>query len=119
ALQSLLDAPLSELQLWLGGEVAQTFPDVLRGQCCAPLRDLSEEGLTGLLHQAALVRLQSKAGQFLARAREAGWEQALWEGLFRALGYAQNVWPMQRLAELRSTLLQDAEGDPVHIQARL
>jgi hypothetical protein len=104
-LKALIDSPLHELRLWLGGDAAQTFPDALLGQCCAPLRDLAEERLTELLRQAALVRLQSKANQFLARAREAGWEQALWEGLFRALGYKQNIWPMQRLAELRARLV--------------
>jgi hypothetical protein len=44
-----------------------------------------------LLGQAAHVRLQSKAAQFQARARQAGWEQSLWEGLFRALGYKHNA----------------------------
>ena len=72
----------------------------MRGRCCAPLRDLPETRLRDLLEQAAQVRLRRKAHEFQARAREAGWEQALWEGLFRALGYKQNVWPMQRLAEL-------------------
>jgi hypothetical protein len=53
-----------------------------------------------------------------ARARQAGWEQALWEGLFRALGYKQNIWPMQRLAELRPQW-SPARGDTVACQARL
>ncbi|HTL54533.1 MAG TPA: DUF2851 family protein [Candidatus Limnocylindrales bacterium] len=100
-LRALLDAPLGELSLWLGGEIAQVFPDELRGRCCAPLRRLSSGQLLDLLHQAAQVRLRSKAAQFQARARRVGWEQSLWEGLFRALGYKHNVWPMQRLAELR------------------
>jgi len=64
-----------------------------------PLRELAVEQLNELFRNAALVRLQSKAAQFQARARQAGWEQALWEGLFRALGYKHNIWPMQRLAE--------------------
>jgi len=100
-LRHALDAPLGELSLWLGGESAQGLPEALRGQCCAPLRELSGEKVQELLRQAAQVRLQSKAAQFQARARQSGWEQALWEGLFRALGYKHNIWPMQRLAELR------------------
>ena len=100
-LRRVLDASLGELSLWLGGEAAQGLPEELRGQCCTPLRQLTAPRLIELLHQAALVRLQSKAAQFQARARQAGWDQALWEGLFRALGYKHNVWPMQRLAELR------------------
>lgn len=100
-LRPVLDAPLGELSLWLGGEAARTFPEEWRGQCCAPLRKLPSAELLELLQQAAQVRLRSKAAQFQARARQTGWEQSLWEGLFRALGYKNNVWPMQRLAELR------------------
>jgi predicted transcriptional regulator len=47
--------------------------------------------LRRLVNKGALVRMQGKAAQFEARARQAGWEQALWEGLFRALGYKHNV----------------------------
>ena len=99
-LKPVLDSPWEELAEWLGAESA--FPQALTGQCSAPLRDLPRERLSELLRQAAWVRFRSKAALFQARARQAGWEQALWEGLFRALGYKHNVWPMQRLAELRS-----------------
>ncbi len=113
-----LDAPLGELSLWLGGEAAQTLPEELRGKCCAPLRAVPAAQLLDLLHQAAHVRLRSKAAQFQARARAVGWEQALWEGLFRALGYKHNVWPMQRLAELRPRW-HTPRSQPLAVQARL
>jgi len=116
-LRHVLDAPLGELSLWLGGEAGHTLPEEFRGQCCAPLRTLSSERLSELLRQSAQVRLQSKAAQFQARARQAGWEQALWEGLFRALGYKHNTWPMQRLAELRPRWA--ARARPLCLQARL
>jgi hypothetical protein len=103
-LKSLLDAPLNDLGLWLGSDAAKGLPEALAGRCAAPLRDLRPERLAELLHQAALVRLQGKAAQFHARARQTGWEQALWEGLCRALGFRHNLWPMQRLAELRLRL---------------
>ena len=120
ALEPVLDAPLPELARWLGSETAGSFPLELLGHCCTPLSDFDPARLTGLLHQAALVRFQSKAAQFQARAREAGWEQALWEGLFRALGYKHNVWPMQRLAELRERFASSkAPPDPLVLQARL
>jgi hypothetical protein len=118
ALRSLLDSPLHELALWLHSDSARAYPDALLGQCCAPLRDLPAERLAELLHQAALVRLHSKASRFQARARQAGWEQALWEGVFRALGYKHNIWPMQRLAELRAQLCK-AQSTPLALQARL
>ena len=104
-----LDAPIGELAMWFGGESTGALPENLRGRCSAPLRGLSPERLTALLHEAAAVRLHIKASQFQARARAAGWEQALWEGLFRALGYKHNVWPMHWLAERRARW---AEGQP-------
>ena len=117
-LRQALDAPLGELSLWLGGEEAQTLPEDLRGQCCAPFRAVPQTQLLDLLHQAAQVRLQSKAAQLQARARQVGWEQSLWEGLFRALGYKHNIWPMQRLAELRQRW-QTPHTQPLSLQARL
>jgi hypothetical protein len=120
ALADCLDAPLGELALWLGTEASRDFPAALRGRCAEPLHGLSEAWLGELLRQAAIVRLHSKAAQFKARARAAGWEQALWEGLFRALGYKQNVWPMLRLAELRSRICPDPSAhSPLVLQARL
>jgi hypothetical protein len=117
-LREKLDAPLGELSLWLGGEASQVLPEEFRGQCCAPLKELSPERLANLLRQAAHVRLQAKGAQFQARARQEGWEQSLWEGLFKALGYKHNIWPMQRLAELRPRW---SAGQPnlLGVQARL
>ena len=108
ALKGLLDSPLGELAQWLGH--APSFPGALAGGCCGPLGHLTPDRLGELLQQAALVRLRSKAAQCQARARQAGWEQALWEGLFRGLGYKRNFWPMQRLAELRPRWAPDGEG---------
>lgn len=99
ALKSRLDAPLGELAEWFGGDGA-TRSHGLAGQCCGPLRALPRAQLDAILRQAALVRLQLKAAQLAARARQCGWERALWEGLFAALGYKHNVWPLRRLAEL-------------------
>src|SRR5581483_9906562 len=102
ALSTKLDAPLAELGTSLGREALQSLPEDFRGQCSAPLRELPKDRLADLLHQAAAIRLQNKAAQIQSRSRQCGWEQALWEGLFRALGYKQNIWPMQSLAECRS-----------------
>lgn len=104
ALQPFLDAPLAELAHWLDDEAAALLPAETLGQCCAPLAAVSAESLAELLHQAALVRLKRKAGELAIRARHVGWEQALWEGLFAALGYRHNTWPMRRLAELAAEL---------------
>lgn len=116
-LRGALDAPLGELSLWLRSDGAEVLPEQLRGQCCAPLRGMESGRVIELLHEAARTRLEGKGVAFQARARQAGWEQALWEGLFRALGYKHNVWPMQRLAELRPRWL--AGDDAQLLQARM
>jgi len=119
ALRTRLDAPLNELRVWLGTDPG--WPGVLSGQCSAPLRGLSESALDGLLRQAAQVRLEGKGRALAARARQTGWDQALWEGLFGALGFKHNVWPMRRLAELLPEMTEHCEPgtDPLLIQARL
>jgi hypothetical protein len=98
-LKPFLDAPLKELERWLQCEPTP-IPGALRGQCAGPLGDLPEEIVRELLAQAALIRFRRKAAQIEARARQRGWEQALWEELLAALGYKHNTWPMRRVAEL-------------------
>ena len=100
SLSRVLDAPLSELGLWLESESPGSFPRNLRGKCCTALSGLDDAQLAGLLREAASVRFQKKTAHFRTRARHVGWERSLWEGLFRALGYKNNAWPMQNLAEL-------------------
>lgn len=114
ALRPYLDAPVEELQTWAGG-ASELPPEWLEGQCCAPLRELPRDEVEEVLRQAAVVRLQTKGYQFRARARAAGWHQALWEGVFRALGYKQNAWPMQRLAELLP-LARETAVDPDNVR---
>ena len=120
ALKDILDAPIAELVAWVGTESGKGFPPELIGDCCAPLRELPEERLQALLNEAARVRFESKAAHFESRARQVGSEQALWEGLFRGLGYKHNVWPMLRLAELRQRLAPPKPKlEPIALQARL
>lgn len=117
-LRQVLDAPLAALNLWLNSEAAEKLPENLRGKCTGGLRELSPEQLSALLREAAAVRFRNKAGRIQARARQTGWEQALWEGLFRALGYKHNTWPMHCLAEQRPQWLS-AQLSPLELQARL
>jgi hypothetical protein len=125
AIRNKLDAPLDELSLWLNSDESESLPENLRGQCSAPLRELSPEKLRELLLQAAQIRFRGKAAQFAARARQVGWEQTLWEGIFRALGYKHNVWPMQCVAEQRERLFSDGArkmkniASPLTLQSRL
>ena len=116
ALANVLDASLNELALALENESG--LPENLRGKCSAPLRELSEPQLSELLNAAAKVRFQNKAGAMLARAKHCGWEQTLWENLFRALGYKHNVWPMQNLAESKPRW-KNSSDSPLILQSRL
>lgn len=109
-MQKFLDRPLNDLQLWAGSGTAGNWPESLRGACSAPLARLPEEKMRALLEQAALVRFDRKARDLETRARQAGWEQALWEGIFRALGYKHNIWPMRRVAELLPHLRGHGQG---------
>ena len=113
-----LDAPLADLARWLENDSPRSLPEDFRGQCCAALRELDGDEQGRILDAASAVRFQARAEQFGNRARHAGWEQALWEGLFRALGYKHNVWPMQALAE---TLPQwrGSRESAVTVEARL
>ena len=113
-LQSHLDAPLEELNEWHATE--PSFPLEYTGQCRAPLATLAGEKLDNLLQQAAQVRLHAKAESITRLAKSHGWDAALWRGLFRALGYKNNTWPMQTLAE---SLQHLAPADATVWQARL
>ena len=101
ALESALDSPAGELAGWLTQDPPPALPPLVEGKCKAPLSELATGELNALLNQAAMFRLQARAEQMKVRAREVGWNQVLWEGLFRALGFKHNAWPMLRLAELR------------------
>jgi len=110
-LEHALDSTVPELEFWLGLE-PRPLPEGLAGECAAPLRALDPALLRAVLRQAAQARLCAKAAAFQARARQTGWEGALWEGLFAALGYKRNEWPMRRLAGLRAELIANLPAGP-------
>ena len=88
------------------GKAPTAQPPGTLGRCAAPLADLPTDDVHALLGQAAETRLRAKAGALAAVAARTDWRQALWEGLFTALGYKQNSWHMRRLAELLPELGQ-------------
>ncbi|MBM3882090.1 MAG: DUF2851 family protein [Verrucomicrobia bacterium] len=116
-----LDAPLAELSAALGAEPELPLPGHQSGDCADPLAGLAEGEVADLLEGAARTRLELKGARFERRAREVGWEQALWEGLFAGLGYRHNVWPMRRLGELLPRLRagRALPTHPLAWQARL
>jgi len=84
-LKDQLDAPVDELSQALGQAPTVPPPGTL-GRCAAPLADLPTDDVHALLGQAAETRLRAKAGALAAVAARTDWRQALWEGLFTALG---------------------------------
>jgi hypothetical protein len=119
-LRERLDAPLEKLLAWMDLDLEP--PALALGLCHRPLRHLPDALFGELLEQAARIRLQRKGCELAARARQTGWEQALWEGLCAALGYRHNVWPMRRLAEHFAHLrhpTQVSPDTPLRLQARL
>jgi len=119
-LKYALDSTLPELSFWLGVE-PRPAPGGLAGKCSAPFSSLPPARVQEILRQAAQARLRQKAEWFQALARQRGWENAFWEGLFSALGYKRNVWPMRRLAQINPFLITHLPPkDPVlTLQARL
>ncbi|MSU34588.1 MAG: DUF2851 family protein [Pedosphaera sp.] len=113
-LHSYLDAPLSDLVPWLDSNAGSEFPDLTAGKCCSPLEQLPGPILSELWQQAARIRFEQKAACFEGRARQCGWEQALWEGLFAALGYKHNSWPFRRLAEVLLPTLAATPKQPLN-----
>jgi hypothetical protein len=116
-LQPHTDAPLAALADWQAAE--PWLPIQFAGKCRAPLAELSAEKQDALLGEAAAVRLQNKADDLARHARRHGWESALWHGIFRALGYKHNTWPMQNLAERLPALREIGAADALGWQARL
>ncbi len=106
-LKEALDDALESLAARLGGESGTNLPPALAGKCRAPLSRLGDAPLNALLEEAALWRMDIRSCRLAARARQSGWEQALWEGMFRVLGYKHNAWPMQRLGELTGELRKE------------
>lgn len=112
ALHPHLDSPWPKLKEWALNEPVGELPARLQGACCEPMRGMSETRRNELLDQAALVRLDSKAGQLETRARQVGWGLALIEGLFAGLGYKRNAWPMRQVARAMSEMeLKRADSD--------
>ncbi|MBC8326349.1 MAG: DUF2851 family protein [Verrucomicrobia subdivision 3 bacterium] len=116
-MQPHIDAPLAELADWQAAE--PWLPLQFAGKCRAPLAELTIEHQETLLSEAAAVRLGEKADTLARHARRHGWESALWHGLFRALGYKNNTWPMQHLADHLPTLRAIGTANAMGWQARL
>ncbi len=69
------------------------------GRCQAPLQDLPEARVRGVIEAAARFRLQRKAARLHAMIEAHGEEEALFQELAAALGYKANKLPFTLLAQ--------------------
>ena len=83
----------------LAGATMMNLPLARPGRCQAPLRDLPEEKVRGILDAAAQFRLRRKAARLQRLAELHGHEEALYQELAAALGYKQNKLPFTLLAQ--------------------
>lgn len=121
SLKKFLESPLAILEDTVGVDIVEQFPPALEGKCSKIFKNFTPERRKKFLEEAALFRLEQKSLQMVARARNSNWNQPLWEGLLRALGYKNNIWPFQCLGELRSVILDSGleSEDGTQIEARL
>ena len=69
------------------------------GLCCAPLRDLPEEKVRGILRGAAQFRMRKKAARMARMAELHGGDEALFQSLATTLGYKSNKLPFTLIAQ--------------------
>jgi len=105
-----LDRPLRELLDEIESDVYPYARRVSAGQCALQLAMLDRDRVDGLLSAAGLARFHEKIARMERAVRESGPEQALYEGLFEALGYKANRVPFKALA--RSLPLPLMAGQP-------
>ena len=75
------------------------LPEARLGRCALPLADLEEDRLESLLTGAAQFRMMQKAARFSAMTEAHSRNQALFQGVAEALGYAKNKLTMAVLAQ--------------------
>jgi hypothetical protein len=82
------------------------------GRCQAPLKDLSEERVHGVLNAAAQFRLRQKATRIRSKIDTHGRDEALFQEIAAALGYKENKLPFTLIAQrLPLKLLHEKRDD--------
>jgi hypothetical protein len=69
------------------------------GRCQAPLKDLPEERVRGVLDAAAQFRLQRKSTRIRSKIDNHGPDEALFQEIAAALGYKENKLPFTLIAQ--------------------
>jgi hypothetical protein len=82
------------------------------GRCQAPLKNLPEEQIRGVLDAAAQFRLEKKAARVRQKIENQGRDEALFQEIAAALGYKENKLPFTLIAQRVSLkLLRDETDD--------
>ncbi|HEY1770351.1 MAG TPA: DUF2851 family protein [Chthoniobacterales bacterium] len=97
--------------------LTNNLPLARPGRCHAPLRDLPDEKVCGILEAAAQFRLQRKAERLQRLADLHGTDEALFQEMAAALGYTQNKLPFTLLAQRLP--LKTLRAAPNEIEATL
>jgi hypothetical protein len=87
------------------------------GRCKAPLKNLPEERVRGVLDAAARFRLQKKAARMRAKIDNHGRDDALFQEISAALGYKENKLPFTLIAQRIS--LKSFRQNPTDAEAIL
>ena len=96
----------------LSDAFSANLPLARPGRCQAPLRDLPEERVRGVLNAAAQFRLKQKASRIHDKIDSHGRDEALFQELAAALGYKENKLPFTLIAQrLPLKFLRDRSED--------
>lgn len=94
------------------------LPEARLGRCASPLRDMANDQLTSLITAAAQYRSQKKTRRLVVAAQIHGSDEALFQALAAALGFAHNQLPLRVLAQ-RLPLKSLLPLTPIDREARL
>lgn len=110
-LSSQLKVPLPEARRHFNSTNLERQVGARVGHCRKELADLSVKEVATLLEDAGWYRFQRRAECWALRVKCHGWDQALWQGLADALGYARNREAFGSLAQrLPLSLLQEEKN---------
>ncbi|MCK5801226.1 MAG: DUF2851 family protein [Lentisphaeria bacterium] len=112
AIRQHLQRPWRELLEELQTDIYPYARKVPSGECALRWALSDDDAVGTILEVAGLARFEDKTLRLERRAASAGMDQALYEGLFEALGYKLNKHPFRRLAEaVPLRVLKDSPDD--------
>lgn len=118
-LSTQLRAPLAELRGLLASTPEERDVGARIGRCRAEFDRLDDAAAAALLREAGWHRFHQRVVRMRAREALVGFDEALWQGLADALGYAANRGPFGWLARRVPVKRAAALKDPAEREALL